>query len=163
VQPLHGFTQRPCRQQPAIAELALRIDNNQFNVAPHAVMLQTIGANEDIALRMYGEQGAAGSHPVGAHPDRASTAAKKKQRLVTHYSSGTVGIYGTHALQFAAISAADDAGPEARLFELLRQPYHQWRLAGTTDADVADHNQRHRARIAFQQAACIRLATTGRR
>jgi hypothetical protein len=55
----------------------------------------------------------------------------------------------------ASVAASDDADAATALFELFRQPDHEWRLARPADADVADDDDRHRQLDDAQPTASI--------
>ena len=78
-----GFTQRPGRQQPAVAEAARAVDHGDFEVALEAQVLQAIVADDDLGA-LLGRQ-LRGRNAVRTDDDDVHAALRVQQRLVTDH------------------------------------------------------------------------------
>ena len=84
------LAQGPGRQRPAIPEAA-PVEHGNLHVARKAVVLQTVVAENHVAVRMRGQQRPAGGDAIPADKDRAAGAAADQQRFVANQFGGAIG------------------------------------------------------------------------
>ena len=108
-------------------------------------MLQAVVRQHDVDARVR-EQRFDASHAIGARPRRGSRCGARAARARRRPPRGSLsGATASRPLgAFAAIAARHDADFAAALLQLLGEPNHERRLAGTADADVADDDHGHR-------------------
>ncbi|MNC27310.1 hypothetical protein D3C75_754790 [compost metagenome] len=144
LQALDRLTQRPGRQATAIAQATGGVDQHQFQVTGHAVVLHAV-VGQDQIQRLTGQQGFDGVAAIGVDHQRDARALDDQQRLVTGDVGALLGLDSPWQLRrFGAVAAADHADPQAAALAVLDHPQNQRCLAGATHGDVADHDQRHR-------------------
>ena len=129
--------------------------DRDFDVARERVVLQAVVADDDIAFGMRREQGMCGSGALGADPHRTGATAREQHRFVTDHAwiavdRGTLRPAGT-----AAVAAADYARVIAAFTQQLGEPDHERSFAGAADADIADHDYRHRHACHRQHAGTV--------
>jgi len=134
------FAQRSGGEQPAIAQPSLAIDDRDFDIALHAVVLQAVITQHHIALRVGLQCSARGGDAIPAHPDRAEFAPCHQQRLVASLLCGHTWIHPLRKPCLALVAAADYERMPALRYQLLRKGKCQRSLAGSADTDVAYHD-----------------------
>jgi len=136
------FAQRAGGKQQAVAITEFAIDDRDFHISLQPVMLQTIIAQHNIALRVGLQRRLSSGNPICSHPHGANFASSHQQWLVPDLRGRAGREYRLRIFAGAAITSADDERKPAPLDQLLRQGKRKRRFSGATDTDVADHNDR---------------------
>ncbi len=149
------------RQQPTIAEAPIAVDNDDFAIARQGVMLQSIVAHDDVAPRVHQQLRRGGA--IAADRHRRARAARQQNRLVAHHVGIVEGIDEPHVSRGTSMTAGDHARLEPDISQASDQPAHQRRLAGSSHAQVPDHDHRqwHSNRLA--QPLGVQVASRSRR
>src|ERR1700674_106032 len=138
------FAQRASGKQEAVTDAAFAVEYDNFHIALQAMVLQPVVGDDDIYLRLRGEQTPSSSDTIVSHPDWASAAPRQQDRLVTYFARRRV--HGDFARRARATSvpATDDAGPVAVIPQETGQPEHQWSLAAATNGNAPNDDDRDR-------------------
>ena len=145
-----GSRNGPGREEPAVPRRTGRIDDRDLDIARQPIVLKAVVSEDDVALRVPGQQVARGCDTIARDDDRVA-GARQEQRLVADATRIVVRRDG-HRRAVAcnsAVAATDDAGTKAALRERIRERRDQRRLAASAGGDVADDDDRdgkpHRA------------------
>ena len=139
------FAQRPGRQTETVVQPVYRVDDRQFDVTAHAIVLQAVVADHDIHLGMPAQQVIDRRRPVRADAHRHLAAPRDQQRLVTAVSGIALRVDEQRPfIGLATIAARHHPRSPAHLLQLFDQKDHERRLADPADRDIADHDQRTR-------------------
>ena len=151
------LAQRASRETSAVAKSAQSIDHGNFNIALQAVMLQTVVADDHVAI-IAGEQRLGRRDPIRPDHDGTTAALRQQHRLIADFAGIAVG--GDMARPFAGITAiapADHTGFVAGLAQQFHQPGGQRSLAGAADADIADDDDGRSDAMAFEKTDAVQL------
>ena len=138
-----GFAQRAGGQQPAVAD-ATAIKHADFHVARQGVVLKAVVTQQDVHLRVRGQQRAARFGAARGHLHGHARTAAQQQRLVAHLARIAAGLHGQAGPAGAPVPARDDAGPPAARQQVLRHSQRGRRFARAACHHVANHDDRHR-------------------
>src|SRR5215470_181686 len=132
--------ERSCRQQQAVAVPPLVLDGD-FDVARQPVVLETVVANQQVALGMRREQRPCRPDPVAADPYWRAAPLGKQDRLVAEARRIAGRRRFVRCLVDAAISSRHDPRSEAARAKRVHEPEHERGLAGATRDQIAhdDH------------------------
>ena len=112
------------------------------------------------AVHVGGLGGTYGGNPVACDDHRRTAAPRQQHRLIAEPCR--VGVR-RHRQRLpagdAALAPTGDAGTMAAATQVLHQPDHQRRLAGTANRDVPHHDHRHRESVHTRQAPAVDPAT----
>ena len=122
----------------------MTIDDDDFDIAPQAVMLQAIVADNDIAIRMGGEQRISCRDAIAADKKSDLGARRNQHRFIADFDRIAQRPDLERAALGPTIAAADHARHVARKAQLLDQPDDKRCFAAAADADIADDDDRHR-------------------
>ncbi len=149
------FPQRARGQTLAVAKTSDAIDDRNFQVAMHRQMLQTIIKKQYVTIGMF-EQLCGGLVTICRDCDRTPGALRNQDRFITDLGRMTVGshLLGTSRMS-PPITPADHAGPVSLRGEKMAQPDNQWCLAGATDSNIANHDNRDIHTAPGQDPQCI--------
>ena len=148
IQSLRRLAQWPDRQAVAVTQSSLAINNSDLQVPPQRIVLKPIIADNQIALRLLGQQIAHRPGAIRIDHQRAAATTRQHHRLVAYLSCIAVLIYQQRIMfGLAAIAATDHSGLIALLLQPFKQPEGKRRFAGTTDADITHHDYRNRCVI----------------
>src|SRR5262245_5334137 len=138
------FAQRASREEPSVAESARCVDHADLDVTVEAIMLQTVVADEDVAVGTRGEERAARCGPVRAYPHLAAAAAREQYRFVAAVERIGIVRDAVWRHMSAAVAAAEDTGRAAVPAQVIGNPQHRRRFAGAACSEVADDDYRYR-------------------
>ena len=138
-QPRLRFAQGPGRQQPAVAETALGVDQHDFEITCQRPVLQAVVTDQNIDAVLRDQQ-SRGSQTTASDRDRAVGGVRQPHRFIAELRRFGAGRQASRVIGGSAITARDDAGPPAAAAQFVREPGHQRRLPGAADGEIA-HNQ----------------------
>ena len=107
-------------------------------------MLQTIVTENDLGVRVAGQQGCGGFETLSCHKDGRASGLLDQGRFITDTCNDTVSEHFAAVAGKAAVAARDHAHPDAPGLQVLDQGHHHGRLARPTGDDVANDNHRDR-------------------
>ena len=122
------FAQRSRRKHQAVTETALILDSN-LEIAMQPIVLQSVVADNHIALAIGREQGASGRSAIGTYPYRATRTLGKQQRLIADPRGVVSHAYPTRPDMGSPISAAENAGTSSFAAQNLDQCEDEGRFA----------------------------------
>jgi hypothetical protein len=152
------FAQRSRRQAPAVPQPA-RIEHHEFDIARQPVMLQAVVGKDHVAVRMGGEQGAAGGRAIPTDKHRTLAVARQQQCLVTKDFRRSRHWHLLRMRCAAPVAAGDHAGAATLFPQSTCQVDDQWSLAATAHRNIADHHNRYRQSGGGQQSVTVRRTT----
>ena len=163
VQPRYGLAQRAGRQEPAVPRRAGRIHDRDLDVAGQPVVLKAVVREDDVAVRMAGQQVASGCDAIAGDDDGVA-GAREEQRLVADTARIVVRRDRRRraVARDPAVAAADDAGPKAASRERVRERRDERRLAAPAGGDVADDDDRDGEPHRAQEHPCRRACAAAR-
>jgi hypothetical protein len=156
-----GLAQRPRRQAAAVAVPAGAVLHQDLATAPQPIVLESVVGDDDVAA-VLAHQGTGNGDAVRAHRHRHAAVRRQQHGLVAEQRRVAVRrdqshgrAHGRSSRAAAAVAPRRNAGPQATLAEMARQPAHQRRLARAADAEIADHDHRRAHREARKPATPI--------
>ena len=155
--------QRPGREDEAVADPALRVDDDEGEILPERRILEAVVHDHDIGAEL-GEELRTGRAVDGDHGRREL---RQEQRFVAHLLGGvnSDGNAKRPALP-AAVAAREEARIELQLAANARHFERGRRLSRSADDEVADADNRHverRARARHQMPADLAVDVAERR
>lgn len=113
-------------------------------------MLQTVITQNQVTIAVF-QQGARRRDTVRPNRHGTSCFATQQHRLVTHHDRVTVRPDLLWPVRgHAAIASSHKTRPVTGLNEVFRQPGDQRCLAGATNCQIANHDDRYRQPVRFQ-------------
>jgi Tetraacyldisaccharide-1-P 4''-kinase len=109
-QPENKLAQRPDKQQATIAETLLYINNYQLDITLQTIILQTIIADDQIALRINLHQHLHRCHAVYAYPYGTTDTTHQQQELITDKLRRTIHLNYDKLTITTTITTTDNSG-----------------------------------------------------
>ena len=154
--PRTGSRSGPARQQAAIAEAALAVDDHDLALAHQREVLQSIVADDDV--------GAIAQPPSGRRDPVASDEHRRRARRASSSGSSPTSrgrlcrVTRVTPRRPAAVAARDDGHAHPGGSEPGGQPGDQRRLAGAADGEIAHHHHGCGHLDAMPQAHAVQQA-----
>ena len=121
-------------------------------------MLQTVVADDDVGLRVLGEQGTGGLMAVARYKNRCPGGARNQQGLVAYLLCARRRAHRLTRLPVAPKPARDHAHAQSPRLQVAHQRNHRGRFARATGHHIAHHDHKGVYALALEQVPAKQLA-----
>jgi len=149
------LAQRSRRKHQSVTETALILDCN-LEIAMQPIVLQSVVADNHIALAIGREQGASGRSAIGTYPHRATRTLGKQQRLIADPRGVVSHAHPTRPDMSSPISPAENAGTSSFAAQNLDQCEDEGRLPRAAHGEIPDDDHRDMKAHGTQHAEAVK-------